>query len=132
VQNKNLHTNFNSSQPQSPRSEIPYKDAFFRVPAILFDRGIYPRCLNMSEEAFKQFIYECSAVNSKFGTHRAGLRAVKKFLGFDEDLYRATKKELVKNCLVFRHRSAGQNNIIRKKNKNDKVKILGDQQSATN
>jgi len=76
---------------------------FFRGPAIQFDRGIYPRCLGLSKDAFKQYIHECSYINKGSGMQFSNQRAAKNCLGFSEEKYDAVKKELVENHFVLRY-----------------------------
>lgn len=79
------------------------KGSFFRVPAILFDSSMYPKCFGVSENAFRWYIYSCSAINTQYGTHRSTHIAVKKYLGLEEEEHQAAQKQLVNNHLIFLH-----------------------------
>lgn len=73
------------------------------MPAILFDRSIYPRCFGLSEDAFRLFIFECSSINNKSSLHYCTYRAVEKYLGLTEDAYKAAKKELRRTNFIIRY-----------------------------
>ncbi len=72
---------------------------YFIVPAILFDRGIYPRCFGLSEDAFRLYIYLCSAIGG--GTCFSGHIAAKRYLGLDKNRFRVALDELLRNKLVI-------------------------------
>jgi hypothetical protein len=78
------------------------KSSFFRVPAILFDRSIYPPCFGLSENAFRWYIYQCSYIK-KNGIHWAGHIAARRYVCLDKDAHAAAQKELVETCLVYRY-----------------------------
>jgi len=82
---------------------------FFRVPVILFDHSIYPQCFGLSIDAFKLYIYECSAIG-KYGTNFCTHRASATYLGFDEARHKVAKKQLLRNDLVFLLRSGKSGN----------------------
>jgi len=105
MENRNSCSNSdnNNFQAQSPTAKTSNKGGFFRVPAILFDRGIFPRCFGLSEDAFRQYIHECSYINKHSGMQFSNQRAAKNCLGFSEENYRAVKKELIKNHFVLRY-----------------------------
>ncbi len=77
------------------------KGRWFKVPAVLLDRAIYPESLGVSNDAFRLLIYLCSAIRMPYGATRAGSTAAKKYLGFNEARYRAALRELQNAQLIF-------------------------------
>jgi len=92
----NLSSNFMGPRSRAMEVCLPNitMDAFFKVPAIVFDLGTYSRCLGLSENSFRLYIYECACVNKTYLGHRAGSRAAKHYLGLDEQEYLAAKRDL--------------------------------------
>jgi len=96
------------------------KAGFFRVPAILFDRAVYPERFGLSENAFKLYILQCSFVREKTGIHWAGSVAAQRYLGLDENAFAGAEKQLRENHLIYRYypvRKRGPEGTINQKKK---------------
>ncbi len=72
--------------------------SFFMAPAILFDRAIYPQWFGLSEDAFRLYIYLCSAAGN--GTCYSGYAAAEKYVDLDKNRYSVAIDQLLNNKLV--------------------------------
>ena len=87
--------------------ESPPPGAFFKIAMDWVDRGLCPKGLDLSEDAFRLLIYQCAAVNTKTGTHHAGPKAAKTHVDLEADVYRAAQDELIRNGLTYPSQTLG-------------------------